>query len=109
MFCPLLQINQEGRNKAIRELVKWIDNNPNSIDAKNIPSMCLAILGKIDAESMLNNTTFARLDNFRNSLRRFSTISNKIAPVQHLIPPTKNSPRRSVTFNDVPTVYCITK
>lgn len=103
-----MQINQEGKNKAIKELVKWIDNNP-SVDAKNIPSMCLAILSKIDTESMMNNVTFVRLDNFRSSLRRFSTISNKIAPVQHLIPPTQNSPRRSVTFNDVPTVYCITK
>lgn len=83
-----------------------MDENPHE-DSLKIPEMCISLLKNAHTEAILNNLTFSRMASFRNSLRRFSTISNKIAPV-NLIPPTENAPRRSVTFNDVPTIYSIT-
>lgn len=86
--------------------MKWLDDNPNA-SGSEIPALCLDLLQQIKTEAMLNNVNFSRMNSFRNSLRRFSVLSNKVVPMSHLIPPDGNGKRRSVTFNDVPTVYSI--
>lgn len=72
-----------------------------------IPALCLDLLQQVKTEAMLHNANLSRMNTFRNSLRRFSVLSNKVVPVTHLVPPDTVGKRRSVTFNDVPTVYSI--
>lgn len=86
--------------------MKWLDDNPNA-SGLEIPLLCLSMLHEMKTETMLNNVTMSRMSSFRNSLRRFSSMSNKVVPVGHLLPPENTDKRRSVTFNDVPTVYSI--
>lgn len=101
-------MNQDQRQRAIKQLLKWLYENP-YVDGLKIPEMCVSILQSMRTENMLKNITFSRMASFRNSLRRFSTASNKVAP-SNLIPPAQNIPRRSVTFNDnVIIIYSITK
>lgn len=69
--------------------------------------MCLNMLHQVKTEAMLNHVNLSRMSSFRNSLRRFSSMSNKVRPMTHLMPPESIEKRRSVTFNDVPTVYSI--
>lgn len=101
-----LQINQEQQQKVIKQLLKWLDDNPNA-NGLELPAVCLNMLQQEKTEAMLNTVNLSRMSSFRNSLRRFSSMSNKVRPVAHLMPPENIEKRRSVTFNDVPTVYSI--
>lgn len=100
------QITQEQQQKVIKQLLKWLDDNPTA-SGMEIPGLCLNLLQQVKTEAMLHDVNLSRMSSFRNSLRRFSTLSNKVGPVTHLLPPDSTDKRRSVTFNDVPTVYSI--
>lgn len=88
----------------MKQLLTWLDNNPNASSLK-IPEITLQYINKVVTENILKETTFTRMSNFRNSLRRFSTISNKIKPSTTYLNIEQDKPRRSVTFNDVPTIF----
>lgn len=102
-----LQIHEDQKTRILKQLLDWLDNNPN-VDYLKVPEMCIYFLNRMDAENALQKVTLSRLNSFRNSLRKISIrSSNRIAP--NLISNTEARARRSVTFNDQPIIYSINK
>ncbi|KAF7271974.1 hypothetical protein GWI33_015210 [Rhynchophorus ferrugineus] len=104
----LTKISQEQEIKVLKMVLTYLDRNPNSSPSK-VPEVTLHYLNDFITANFLKQAQepqqpFSRMSSFRNSLRKFSLISNKI----HLGVPDNNiKTRRSVTFNDVPEVYRI--
>ncbi|XP_044270520.1 uncharacterized protein LOC123015106 [Tribolium madens] len=94
----LTKVTPDQQVKVMKQLLTWLDNNPD-VHSLKIPEMSLKLLHNMANANTLNEMTFSRMNSFRNSLRRLSLITNRIAPA--------NRPRRSVTFNDVPIIYRI--
>ena len=102
----LPQLNEEQRLKVLRQLVTWFEEHPNSTTAK-VPEVCVFLLDKMTTSNAVTSVTMSRVASFRNSLRRFSILRNKVSP-SNINLPANTRDLRSVTFNDKPTVYSIT-
>lgn len=90
----------------MKQIVSWIETNPDA-DPLKIPEVTLNFINSMVIKNVINNTTFSRMASFRNSLRRLSLISNRVAPAPKDL--YQRKPRRSVTFNEIPIIYKISK
>ncbi|XP_018569227.1 uncharacterized protein LOC108909382 [Anoplophora glabripennis] len=103
----LNKITPDQQVQIMKQLLTWLDDNPLA-DVLKIPEVALNLIHNFITNNLIHEANFSRMNSFRNSLRRFSVKSNKILAV-----PTElgagDKPRRSVTFNDVPIIYRISK
>ncbi|KAJ8970209.1 hypothetical protein NQ314_001356 [Rhamnusium bicolor] len=99
----LSKVTPDQQVQIMKQLLTWLDENPQA-DVLKIPNMTLRFINNTVTNNLINEANFSRMNSFRNSLRR---LSNKIS----LTPPNINlgKVRRSVTFNDVPVIYRISK
>ncbi|KAJ3663965.1 hypothetical protein Zmor_008178 [Zophobas morio] len=100
----LTKVTADQQVKVMKQLLTWLDDHPDAHSLK-IPEMSLRFLNNVANVNMMNEMTMSRASSFRNSLRRLSLITNRIAPA--LRADTSAKLRRSVTFNDVPIIYRI--
>lgn len=86
--------------------VNVLNNLWNLVDTKtNIPQTAINLLNQLETENYLRQVAFSRTNSFRSSLRKFTLMfRNRIVPEVAAI-----KPKRSVSFNDRPTVYSISK
>ncbi|CAH1367376.1 hypothetical protein MTP99_008603 [Tenebrio molitor] len=99
----LTKVTPDQQVKVMKQLLTWLDNHPDAHSLK-IPELSLQLLHHAANANIMSELTVSRMNSFRNSLRRLSLITNRIAPT---IAAQADRPRRSVTFNDIPTVYRI--
>ncbi|KAJ8925063.1 hypothetical protein NQ315_001234, partial [Exocentrus adspersus] len=103
----LSKISPDQQVQIMKQLLTWLDDNPYA-EVLKIPEVVLNLINKFITNNLIQETNFSRMRSFRNSLRRFSMMSNKVS----LAPPSLNAGhevRRSVTFNDIPVIYRISK
>lgn len=93
---------------VLRQLWILLEDDP-LVSYKNIPQTAIHLLNKMETKHFLNKVTLTRMSSFRNSLRKFSFLSNKMSPNAPNVDNININPRRSVTFNDQPKIYCIYK
>ncbi|XP_030765846.1 uncharacterized protein LOC115889894 [Sitophilus oryzae] len=106
----LAKITQEQEIRVLKKVLTYLDRYPNASPSK-VPEITLYYLNEAlttnflkQAQQETQKKPFSRMASFRNSLRKFSLVSNK----SHLGVPQDNAkPRRSVTFNEVPEIYRI--
>ncbi|CAG9770954.1 unnamed protein product [Ceutorhynchus assimilis] len=107
----LSKISKDQEIKVLKQVLTYLDKNPNASPSK-VPEITLHYLEEIitfnfikKAQEDATNQAFSRMTSFRNSLRKLSSglaTRNKLA-----VPTEHNKQRRSVTFDDVPTIYRI--
>ncbi|KAJ8957528.1 hypothetical protein NQ318_020567 [Aromia moschata] len=102
----LSKVTPDQQVQIMKQLLTWLDDNPQA-DVLKIPEATLGLISNTITRNMMDEVNFSRMSSFRSSLRRFSIISNKIAPAPKCV--TVDKTRRSVTFNDVPVIYRISK
>ncbi|XP_050295264.1 uncharacterized protein LOC126735351 [Anthonomus grandis grandis] len=105
----LNKITQEQEIKILKQVLNYLDRNPESSPHK-VPEITQHFLNEAITTNFLKKSTeeesqpFSRLASFRNSLRKLGSFATR----RHLgVPEDHTNQRRSVTFADMPTVYRI--
>ncbi|KAI4470231.1 serine/threonine-protein kinase lmtk1 [Holotrichia oblita] len=99
-------INDEQKVQVIKQLVKWIEEHPN-VSALKVPEICINLLNSMDNSNVVHNMTMSRMASLRSSLRRFSSVRNRVVPERLNVPAISNESRRSVTFSEELKIYNI--
>ncbi|GJQ68350.1 hypothetical protein Trydic_g16944 [Trypoxylus dichotomus] len=102
----LRKLNDDQKVQVMRQLIRWVEEHPN-ISALKVPEICINLLNKMVTSNLVNTVTMSRMSSWRNSLRRFSSMRNKVVPDKLNIPSHSIDSRRSVTFNEELKVYRI--
>lgn len=92
--------------QVIKQLVKWIEERPN-VSALKVPEICINLLNNMDNSNIVKNATMSRMASLRSSLRRFSSVRNRVVPEKLNVPAISNKSRRSVTFSEELKIYNI--
>ncbi|KAL1517319.1 hypothetical protein ABEB36_001098 [Hypothenemus hampei] len=108
------KITQQQEIKVLKQVLSYLDRNPN-VSPATVPEITLLYLNDIitcnffeHAKEEINvNQNFkpfhSRMSSFRNSFRKLGILGNKKLLLQ---PPRESpKPRRSVTFDEVPKIY----
>ncbi|XP_066154960.1 uncharacterized protein [Euwallacea fornicatus] len=104
----LNKITQEQEIKVLKLVLSFLDRNPNSSPTK-VPEITLLYLNEVITSNIFRQAAeqppkpFSRMESFRNSLRKLGGFSTKKSQLE--VPRRDAHQRRSVTFNEVPTVY----
>ncbi|CAH1099996.1 unnamed protein product [Psylliodes chrysocephalus] len=96
----LTKLSLEHQIDILRKLMKWLKDHPDT-NVTRIPDLTLDLINNTIMANLVSETNFSRMNSFRNSLRRFSILSNRIAPAV-VVEKTK-----SVTFKEQPMIYNI--
>ncbi|KRT78382.1 hypothetical protein AMK59_7937 [Oryctes borbonicus] len=102
----LRKLNEDQTVQVMKQLIRWVEEHPN-ISALKVPEICVNLLSKMVTSNVVNAVTMSRMNSLRNSLRRFSSMRNKVVPDQLNIPSHPSDSRRSVTFSEELQVYQI--
>ncbi|XP_056641983.1 uncharacterized protein LOC130448585 isoform X2 [Diorhabda sublineata] len=95
----LTKVDVEDQIEILRKLMKWLSDNP-LFKVERIPEITLDLINNTIRTNLVNQSNLSRINSFRNSLRRLSILSNRIAPEEK---------PKCVTFKDTATVYKISK